>query len=140
MKKTKKAVGYVCDIPIPKTDLVISKEDQRARILKYAQQENIELITIFDDEVFTEELAKRPGLQKLLNCKECFDAVLVERAWCLTRRMKDLKAFMEKLDQKNAELVASSYLWDCVSQHLRHHYRVEAKRREAMAKTEREAA
>jgi DNA invertase Pin-like site-specific DNA recombinase len=88
MKKTKKAVGYVCDIPIPKTDLVISKEDQRARILKYAQQENIELITIFDDEVFTEELAKRPGLQKLLNCKECFDAVLVERAWCLTRRMR----------------------------------------------------
>jgi len=140
MKKTKRAVGYVCDIPIPKTDLVISKEDQRARILKYAQQENIELITIFDDEVFTEEPADRPGLQKLLNCKECFEMVLVERAWCVTRRMKDLKAFMEKLDAKNSQLVASSYLWDCVSQHIRHYYRVEAKRREAAAKTVREAA
>ena len=140
MKKTKKAVGYVCDIPIPNTDLVISKEDQRARILKYAQQENIELITIFDDEVFTEDPSYRPGLQKLLNCKECFEMVLVERAWCITRRMKDLKSFIERLDAKNAELVTSSYLWDCVSQHVRHHYRVEAKRREAVAKTVREAA
>ena len=140
MKKMKKAVGYVCDIPIPKTDLVISKEDQRARVLKYAQQEGIELISIFEDEVFTEDMAERPGLQKLLACKECFEMVLVERAWCLTRRMKELKAFMEKLDAKNAELVASSYLWDCVSQHIRHHYRVEAKRKEAAAKDVRVAA
>jgi len=140
MRKMKKAVGYVCDIPIPKTDMVISKEDQRARILKYAQQEGIELLSIFDDEVFTEDLSQRPGLQKLLACKECFEAVLVERAWCLTRRMKDLKEFMDKLDTKNAELVTSSYLWDCVSQHVRHHYRVESKRREAMAKNERVAA
>jgi DNA invertase Pin-like site-specific DNA recombinase len=140
MRTPTKAIGYVCDIPIPRTDLVIRKEDQRARILKYAEQENLELVCIFEDEEFTEDCTQRPGVRKLFDCKESYDVVLVERAWCLSRRMKDLKAFIEKLDTKGAQLMASSYLWDCVSQHLRHHYRQEKKRKEQVAGQAREAA
>ena len=140
MRTPTKAIGYVCDIPIPHTDLVIRKEDQRARILKYAEQENLELVCIFEDEEFTEDCTKRPGVQKLFDCKESYDVVLVERAWCLSRRMKDLKAFIEKLDRKGAHLVASSYLWDCVSQHVRHHYYREEKKRRSAARQAREAA
>ena len=140
MKKTKRAIGYVCDIPIPKTDMVIGKDDQRARILKYAQQEGIELVSIYDDEEWTENFLTRPGVMRLLACKEDMDLVLVERVWCLSRRMTDLKEFTEKLDTKGWELLTSSYLWDCVSQHVRHHNRVEKKKREVAAKNVREAA
>jgi len=140
MKTPTKAIGYVCDIPVPHTDLVIRKEDQRARILKYAEQENLELVCIFEDEEFIEDCAQRPGVQKLMSCKESYDVVLVERAWALSRRMKDLKAFIEKLDRKGAQLMASSYLWDCVSQHVRQHYYREEKKQKAAAKQAREAA
>lgn len=140
MKTPIKAVGYVCDIPVPHTDMVIKKEDQRARILKYAQQENIELIGIFEDEKFTEDCAIRPGVNRMLNCKENYELVLVERVWALSRRTKELKALMEKLDRRGARLVASSYLWDCVSQHVRQHYYRQDKKRKAAAKQAREAA
>jgi len=122
MKNAKRAIGYVCDIPIQKTDEVIKKEDQRARILKYAEKENLEVICIYEDEEFTEDFARRPGIKKVLECAEDFDTVLVERVWCLTRKMKDMKPFLEKLDAKDVQIVSTSYLWDCVSQDVRHRY------------------
>ena len=145
--KVKKAIGYVCDIPIPGTDLVISKEDQRVRILKYAERENLELITIYEDETFTEDFMNRPGVKKILEYPERFDVLLVERVWCLSRKKKELEPFLKKLDERGVEVVASSYLWDCVSQAVRHRYmgslaekRREAARARALAKNGKEAA
>ena len=122
MGKTKRAIGYVCDIPIPNTDMVISKEDQRIRILKCVEQENLELITICEDEKYTEEFMNRPGVQKILNFRENFDVLLIERVWCMSRKMKELKPFLKKIDAKNVKMVCSSCLWDMTRQQGRHRY------------------
>lgn len=122
MKPVKKAVGYVCDIPIPRTDIVISKEEQRIRLMKYAQKENIELLCILEDENYTEDIMNRPGLQKALAFEEPYDFLLVERIWAVSRKRKDLEPFLKALDRRQVVLVASSYLWDCVSQMVRHRY------------------
>jgi DNA invertase Pin-like site-specific DNA recombinase len=122
MKRTKKAVGYVCDIPIPGTDQVIGKEDQRLRIMKYAQKENLQLVCIYEDDKFTENFNERPGVKKVREHAEPFDLLVVERVWSLSRKRKDLEPFMRELDKKGVEMVASSYLWDCISQQVRHRY------------------
>ena len=122
MKKVKRAIGYVCDVPIQGTDMVITKEDQRARMIKYCEKEGLELVCVYEDEQYTEDFMNRPGIQKLLDCKENCDTVLVERVWSLSRKMKELKPFISELDHKNMSLVSSSYLCDCVSQQVRHRY------------------
>jgi len=122
MRKKKKAIGYVCDIPIPGTDAVIEKDDQRLRLIKYAEKENLELICIYEDEKFTDGFINRPGVQKALCSKEPFDLLLVERVWCLSRKRKELEPFLKQLERRNVQLVTSSYLWDCVSQQVRHRY------------------
>jgi DNA invertase Pin-like site-specific DNA recombinase len=137
MKNQKKAIGYVCDIPIVGTDEVIGKEDQRIRILNYAKKENIDLFGIYEDDEYTEPFMDRPGVKKILECNDDFDHVLVERVWCLSRKMKELKPFIERLEELNVELVASSCLWDCVSQQVRHRYMgslAEKQRKEARAR------
>lgn len=139
MKRKKKAIGYVCEIPVAGWDLVISKKDQRLRILKHVEKENLELVCIYEDDCFTENVMDRPGVNRILHCKEEFDVVLVERVWALSRKMKELKPFIAELQARNVPLVATSYLWDCVSQQVRHRYSedpVEKCRRAAMAGVE----
>ncbi len=122
MKNNKKAIGYVCEIPIPDTDLVISREYQRDRIRQYAGKENMELVAIYEDEEFTENFIDRPGIRKIIESDAGFDTVLVERVWCMSRKIKELNPFLDKLDRMGVELVATSYLWDCTSQQVRHRY------------------
>jgi len=122
MRKPKRVIGYVCDIPIPGTDEVISKNDQKARMLKYAQKEGIEVVTIYEDEAYTPDFMSRPGVQRVVNCNETFEQIMVERVWCFTRSRKELDAFMAELDKKGVQLAATSYLWDCLSQQVRHRY------------------
>ena len=122
MRKAKRVIGYVCDIPIPGTSEVIGKNDQRARILKYAQKENLEVVCIYEDEQFTADFMARPGVQRVLNCNEHHDQVLVERVWCFTRNRKEIDPMLAALDQKGVQLTATSYLWDCLSQQVRHCY------------------
>jgi hypothetical protein len=130
MKKLKKAIGYVCDIPILDTDLVINKDDQRLRILKYAEENNLEIVSIYEDEEYTEPFVSRPGVQKLLNGTGGFDVLLLERVWCLSLKMEDINFFLKGLERKNVQLVTSSYLWDEVSEGLRHHNLVVKLRRD----------
>lgn len=122
MRKMKKAVGYVCDVPIPGTEEVIGKEEQRLRIIKHAEKEGLELACIYEDEGFSEDFASRPGVKKMLSGEENFDLVLVERVWSLTRKRKPLDAFLKELDRRDAQLASTSYLWDFLSQHVRHRY------------------
>ncbi|TFG93881.1 MAG: recombinase family protein [Syntrophobacterales bacterium] len=123
MNKQKKAIGYVCDVPVTGTNMIIGKEDQRARLLKYAKKENIELVNIFEDDAYTRDFMNRPGVQKVLTMLEQYDTVLVERAWVLTRERKDLVPFLEKIEPKQIKLVATTYLWDYLHQELRRRYR-----------------
>jgi DNA invertase Pin-like site-specific DNA recombinase len=116
------AIVYVCTIPVAGTDMVISKEDQLARIKKYAEKENIEIAAVIEDDNFSKDFANRPGIQKVLNYDGRYDILLVERIWALGRRMRELVPFMEGLEKRGIELRASSCLWDCVSQQVRHRY------------------
>ncbi|MEW6439802.1 MAG: recombinase family protein [bacterium] len=122
MKKTRRAIGYVCEIPIPGTDLTISKEFQKQRLQSYARWERIDLVDVIEEDGYHEDFMGRPGIQHILNGPHDVDTVLVERVWCLSRKRKDLEPFLWALDQKRVELRASSYLWDCLSQHVRHRY------------------
>lgn len=136
MKKTRRAVGYVCEIPIPGTDLVISKEFQKQRMLSYARWEKIELVDVVEDEAYTEDFMSQPGIRRILDCNPDVDTLLVERVWCLSRRKGDLEPFLQVLDQRNIQLVSSSYLWDCLSQQVRHRYlgiQAEKRRKAAQA-------
>ena len=122
MSKPRKAVGYVCDIPILGTDLVIGKEFQKERITEYAKRENITLAEIFEDEQYREDFMERPGVKAVLAAGPDIDAVLVERVWCLSRKKKELEPLVRLLDKKQMQLASASYLWDCLSQMVRHHY------------------
>ncbi len=122
MNKPRKAVGYVCDIPILGTDLKISKEFQKERIQEYAKRENLELVCVYEDENYREDFINQPGVRDALNCGPTVDTILVERIWCLSRKRKELEPFLKTLDRKRLQLVCSSYLWDCLSQQVRHRY------------------
>jgi DNA invertase Pin-like site-specific DNA recombinase len=137
-KRVKRAIGYVCDIPVPDTDLVISKDDQRLRLMKCAEKEDLELIRIYEDEALDEAFINRPGVQKILNDREDFDVLLVERVWCMSQKMSELNPFLEKLNQKNIQFVASSYLWDDTSQAVRHFNLVLKLRRDKKAQADAE--
>ena len=139
MRRKKRAIGYVCDIPVVGSPLTISKEDQKLRILKHADKENLELVCIYVDAFFTENPLDRPGVNKVFNTSEEFDVVLVERVWALSSKMKDLKPVLTNLDARRIPLVATSHLWDCVSQRVRRRYSedpVERCRRAARASLE----
>jgi len=138
MNKVRKAVGYVCEIPIPGTEMVISKETQLAKMKAFAERENIELVMVVEDSAYTPNFIERPGVEKILRSAGNFDAVLVDRVWCFSRKMAELKPFLEQIEAKNAQLVSASYLWDCVSQQVRHRYMgalAEKQRAVARAKT-----
>ena len=125
MKRMKKAVGYVCEVPVAGTDMVISKEDQRIRILKYAEKENLELLSIYEDDCMTEDCLQRPGVNKVLTCNEAYDLVLVERVWAFGRKMKELEPVLSKLEARKVPLVATSHLWDMTSQQVRRRFGVD---------------
>jgi DNA invertase Pin-like site-specific DNA recombinase len=112
----------VCDVPVNGPDLTIKKEDQILRIKKYAEKENIELVGIYEDDGSSMNCLNRPGVNRLLNCNEHYDLVLVERVWALSRKMKEMEPFLKVLESKRVPLVATSYLWDHVSQRVRHRY------------------
>jgi DNA invertase Pin-like site-specific DNA recombinase len=122
MKYRKKAIGYVCDIPIKGTTEVISKEDQLVRLIKHAEKENLNLVCVYEDEAYTEDFLGRAGVKKILDAGEPFDVLLVERVWCLSRSKRRLEPFLKELDNRKVELATTSYLWDCVSQQIRHRY------------------
>lgn len=141
MKRVKKAVGYVCPIPIPGTNEIIGKHVQIEKIKKHAAAEGIELLAIFEDDEYG-ELAARPGVKSMADSSLRFELVLVERVWALARKKRDLEPLLENLDGRDVTLVAASYMWDMVSQQVRHRYAarlVDRARKEMAAKVEAQA-
>ncbi len=128
--KINKAVGYVCDVCLPGTDIVISKADQLARLKKYAEKEGVELVAVFEDDSYSPDLMARPGVKRLLNAPVDYEMVLVERVWVFCRKIKKIEEVLDAIETNGARLIATSYLWDCPSQLVRHRY---ARRDEAAA-------
>jgi len=121
MNKLRKAVGYVCEIPIPGTEMVISRETQMANIRNFAKREHIQLVAVVGD-AYSPNFTERLGVKDILKSAGGVDTVLVDRVWCFSRKMAELKPFLEQIEAKNARLVSVSCLWDCVSQQVRHRY------------------
>jgi DNA invertase Pin-like site-specific DNA recombinase len=122
----KQAVGYVCDIEVAGTDTIITRADQRDRIRKYAEKENIRLVGIFEDETCTPDILIRPGVRKMLNSAPGYEQVLVERVWALSNDTGRIKPFLDVIQKKGARLIATADLWDRASQVVRRYYAMPA--------------
>jgi hypothetical protein len=119
----KKAIAYTSDIILGNTGEIIERDFQKKRIEEYAKENNIKVVAWFEDDVYNENPIARPQVQALAACKEPYDLVLVERTWAISRKWKEIKAFMELVDNKKARMEATTTLWDCVSQMARNYYR-----------------
>jgi len=118
----KKAIAYTSDVILMRTKEVISRETQKELIKKYAAENGIEVVGWFEDEVYDENVLKRPGAQKMLGAIDGCDTVLVERVWSLSRNMATLEKLYAELERKGVRLEAASTLWDIVSQKCRHRF------------------
>ena len=118
----KKAIAYVSDVILGTTGEVISRADQKKKIEAYAAENGIEVAAWYEDAIYAESLADRPGLKALLADGNGATVMLVERVWCLSRNWKELRDVMGRLETKAARLESATTLWDCVSQMARHHY------------------
>jgi hypothetical protein len=103
--KSQKAVGFVTEM-----NAACSKEEQKARIASYAAKEGLELVAVYES---PEQVFGSAG-----NC----GVVLVERASAFGKKMSEVGPAAEQIEAKGAKLVATSYLWDCVSQQIRQRY------------------
>jgi len=118
-----KAIGYVSDIVLGQSGDVIGREEQRERLRRHARENGIELLEIFEDEFFVEEILTRPGVQRLLAYEGDYDVVLVERVWSLSRSWQDLVVFLKEIQRRGRKVESAACLWDCVSQQARHYFR-----------------
>ena len=115
----KKAIAYTSDIILGRTGEVINRAYQKELIRQFAEDNNIEVVAWFEDEVYDEDILTRPGIQKMLAYEKPYDIFLVERVWALNRKMTTLAGFLKVLAQKKVTLATATYLWDCTSQMVR---------------------
>lgn len=118
----KNALVYVSDIILGRTGEVLTRDEQKKKILAYAAVNGINVLDVFEDDAYNEDILSRPGMKRLLACKLGCDCVLVERVWTLSRNMKTLKTFFAELESRKVKLEASTTLWDCASQMSRHYF------------------
>jgi DNA invertase Pin-like site-specific DNA recombinase len=118
----KKAIAYVSDIILGRTGEVINREYQKELIRQYAEDNKIEIVAWFEDQIYNEDVMSRTGIKSLLDYKGEYETVLVERVWALTRRMADLEPFFKELENKGVLFEAATTMWDCVSQMVRRRF------------------
>ncbi|MBI4917522.1 MAG: recombinase family protein [Acidobacteria bacterium] len=118
-----KAIGYVSDIVLGQSGEVISRQAQKDRLRRHAAENGIELLEIFEDEIYDEDVVTRPGIQRLLAYESEYDFVLVERVWSLSRNWQSLVVFLKELKRRGRKVESAACLWDCVSQQARHYFR-----------------
>ena len=118
----KKAIAYVSDIILGRTGEVIKRSCQVELIAQYASDNEIDIIGWFEDEMYSEDVLKRPGIQALLSYDKPYDVVLCERVWALSRSMALLEPFFRELDRRGVSFEAATTMWDCVSQKCRHRF------------------
>jgi hypothetical protein len=118
----KKAIAYTSDIILGQTGEVISRAYQKELIRQFAEENGIEVMAWFEDEVYDEDILTRPGIQKMLAYEKPYEIFLVERVWALSRKMTTLAGFLKVLAQKKTILYTATYLWDCTSQMVRRQF------------------
>ena len=119
----RKAIAYVSDIVLGQSGEVISRQAQRESLRRHAAENGIEIVAYYEDEVYSEDVLSRPGIQKLLACEECYDDVLVDRVWSLSRQWSTLVVFLKEIQRRGKRVESAACLWDCVSQQARHYFR-----------------
>jgi hypothetical protein len=120
---TKKAIAYVSDIVLGQSGEIIRREAQKEAIRKHAADNGIDVVEIFEDEIYDEDIMARPGIQRLLAHEAEYDTVLLERVWCLSRDWSNLVVFLKELQRRAHKVETTTCLWDCVSQQARHYFR-----------------
>ncbi|MBN1656252.1 MAG: recombinase family protein [Deltaproteobacteria bacterium] len=120
---TKRAIAYTSDIILGNTGEIIERAFQRKRIEQYAAENGVEIVAWFEDEAYNENIFARPRVKEMLEYREPYELVLVERTWAISRKWKEIRAMMQVLESKHARVEATTTLWDCVSQMARNYYR-----------------
>lgn len=118
----KKAIAYTSDIILGQTGEIISRACQAELIRQYAADNGIEVVAWFEDEMYSEDLLMRPGIQSLLAFSRPYELVLCERVWALSRSMAGLEPFFRELDRRKAGFESATTMWDCVSQRCRRRF------------------
>lgn len=118
----RKALAYVSDIILGRTGEVIKRSCQVELIAQYASDNGIDIIGWFEDEMYNEDVLKRPGIKALLAYDKPYDAVICERVWALSRSMAALEPFFKELEKRDVAFEAATTMWDCVSQKCRHRF------------------
>lgn len=119
-----KAIVYAIEIHCQGTQELVSVDEQLERITQFAKRYNIDIIdTIIDEGNSLDDYRERPGIQTLLNRVNEYDIVLVERAWVFSRSAKNIKPFMDDLQNNGKAIVMATVMWDCVSQVVRRFFK-----------------
>ncbi len=118
-----KAITYVNCIRIPNTDIEICCEEQREQIELYAKTHGIEIVARFEDDGCHGPVVERPGVKAMLAHPDSYDLILVERIWCFSRSLSEVRPLLEALQEKNVALQSATELWDCLSQQVRHFHK-----------------
>ncbi len=118
----KKAIAYVSDIILGRTGEIIKRNWQAEQIKRHAAENGIEIVGWFEDEIYDEDVLMRPGIQALLAFGKPYELLLCERVWALSRSMSVLERFFRELDRRGVKLEATTTMWDCVSQKVRHRF------------------
>ena len=121
--KSTKAVCYLSDIILGQTGTVISRDDQRTRIIEHAEKNGIEIVGFYEDEKFDENVLSRPGVQAMLLDERPYDFILVESVWAFSRNWSMLEKLLVILTLKSATLETVRTMWDCTSQRSRDYFR-----------------
>ena len=118
----KKAVAYVSDIILGRTGEVIKRSYQAELIRQFAAGNDIEIVAWFEDQMYSEDVLTRRGIQDLLAYDAPYDLLLCERVWALSRSMAVLEPFFKELDRRHLRLECTTMMWDCVSQKCRRRF------------------
>lgn len=121
--KNAKALCYLSDIILGQTGTVISRDDQKERIIEHAEKNGIEIIGFYEDEKFDEEVLSRPGVQAMLLDERPYDFILVESVWAFSRNWPILQKLLVVLTLKSIKIETVRTMWDCTSQRSRDYFR-----------------
>lgn len=121
--KNAKALCYLNDIILGQTGTIISRDDQKKRIIEHAEKNGIEIIGFYEDEKFDEDVLSRPGVQAMLLDERQYDFILVESAWAFSRNWSMLKKLLVILTLKSVTIETARTMWDCTSQRSRDYFR-----------------
>ena len=119
-RMSKKAIGYICPIPLDYADDIIGADEQKRHIEAYAKRNGFEIEAFYEDEGPSDDILHRPAMERIIESEKNAGVILVDRIWCLSRQRKPLIPFLETLDREGIKLEAAVTMMDCVSQFARH--------------------